>query len=204
MKTVRCGARGGVGLALVLTLMVGYGCEGEAVTETEIRQRIGAEGGEILGPKGSRLVVPVGALQEECTLVLRERTEEDLAGLTDGTLISERLSPAIEVIAESPETAPVAPLTLEMLYDPTGISYEEQEEQLRVFYTTRWPLPPPGWIAQEAIIDPHRHWTSVELGRWGTYALFRLDPSSALLDPAAIPDGDESEGETPPSEDVEE
>ena len=59
-------------LLFALGVLLASSCTGDKVTADEVRMIIGPYGGEVLGPKGTKLVFPPDALTYEVPIVLSE------------------------------------------------------------------------------------------------------------------------------------
>ncbi|RJO67822.1 MAG: hypothetical protein C4523_08230 [Myxococcales bacterium] len=153
-------------------------CSGHAVTETVVRKIVGPEGGVVLGPTGSKLIVPPNALQDRVEITLEQLTDADVrpmpipdeSGEPVPFLSRPRISIALHVGPEGIEFA--LPATVELSYNPREYSFSQQRNQIRAFMTPRFVL---DWRMVEGSAEVEENVYRADTRSPGVFALFYFD-----------------------------
>gem|GEM_PF-5612970 len=145
-------------------------CTGDKVTADEIRMIIGPYGGEVLGPKGSKLVFPPDALTYEVPIILSEVPEDEVPQNGD----MERIS---SVLWMRPEGLTFnRPVTVEMSYRASQMTEEAQLLQVAAFTSPRFM---PDWQELAGTAETATHTFVFEIEHFSIAALYRLSEEEA-------------------------
>ena len=145
----------------------GAGCEGHAVTETLIIKNIGPDGGTILGPKGSKVIIPIGALDKEVTFKAQELPDD----LIPENEARRRISIGLLLTPEKVEFE--RNITVELPFKRDEFSIEQQKSRIRAFSTlVSWAR----WEKLEGSVDVAQHVYRAETRHLSIFALFLVEP----------------------------
>jgi hypothetical protein len=150
---------------------------GDNVTETTVTIYLDADGGTALGPRGSRLVVPQGALEGLTEFTLIQMNEKIVPEL----LNHERRS--IALVAQPEDRTFNKPVTIQMAYNPSDLSVAQQKARLAVYRSREWIG---DWERLDGTVSVETNEIRALSSKLGVFAVF-LIPSDQVEIPA---DGD--------------
>lgn len=159
-------------LALLLAGLLPCACNPENVTETEVRVFVGPSGGTVLGPRGSRLLVPYGVLEQVTEFSLIQMPTEEIPDNPP----FERRSIALKV--EPSDVTFSQPLTVQLSYNPSGLSVTQQRSRLAVF---RLASEAEAWEALDSAVILETNEIRATTPLLGTFAVF-FDPEEPETD----------------------
>ncbi len=151
-----------------------WACQPHAVTETVLYQEVGPYGGTVLGPKGSKLVIPQGALEETILVGIRELTEDEI-WRNDNYF---RISSAFQITPDNYQLVKAA--TVEMPYLPLTLTDDQQETLIHGYSSPRWR---PNWKRLDGTVETKQHVYRMETTRFAAFSIYLTD--------APLADGDE-------------
>ncbi len=161
-------------LALALWGMVATaGCDAKAVTETVVRVLVGQEGGTVLGPKGTKIIFPVGAVEDDWIISVQELPCEQVPGNGDLRMLS------VALLIQPEGLIFKRPVTVEMPYTRGTLTLAQQKNQITPYIA---PVFSPYWMAADGAVQINSHTIRVDTTHFGVFGLF--------FDPTPEPDGD--------------
>ncbi len=168
MKKLSCTSQIIILAVLAVALSCGLflsSCTGDKVTATEVRLIIGPYGGTVWGPKGTKVVIPAGALKYETPIILSELPDEEIPENSKGDRISIALWMRPEGFVFQ------KPVTVEMPYQARTLTSQSQITDVKAFLSPRFF---PAWDMRSGTSDVDQHIFRAETNEFGVIALFRV------------------------------